>query len=136
VALYRHPRENWIEVSSYSRHWPYLFPQHGAGRRHRRPITLAGWQRAVTQTHARELIRGLLHSDGCRFVARQRRRLKYYEYTRYAFSNASADIRAIFYEHLELLGIPWTAAGVQGEQIAIATRRGVAMLDEFVGPKT
>jgi hypothetical protein len=136
VARYLHPRENWVEVSSYSRAWPTLLPQHGSGRKHERRIDLAGWQRGITHRHPRALVRGMIHSDGCRFVARQRRGGRYYEYPRYAFSNVSADIRSIFCEHLDLLGVSWTFAGPNRHQVAVATRGGVAMLDEFVGPKS
>jgi Homeodomain-like domain len=31
-------------VAMYSNHWPCLFPQHGAGRKHERQIALARWQ--------------------------------------------------------------------------------------------
>jgi hypothetical protein len=136
VAFYRHPRDNWVEVSSYSRHWRYLLPQHGVGRKHERAIVLADWQRALTHRDPPSLIRGLLHSDGCRFVARQKgRNGRTYEYARYAFSNQSTDIQKILCQHLDLLGVHWTVTGAGREQIAIATRGGVAILDEFVGPK-
>jgi hypothetical protein len=52
---------------------------------------------------------------------------------RYGFSNRSNDIKAIFCEHLDLLGIAWTRPN--DKDIAVATRAGVAALDEFVGPK-
>jgi hypothetical protein len=56
-----------------------------------------------------------------------------YAYPRYSFANESADIRGIFGDHLDLLGIPWRAAGRRN--ISIARREGVAALDAFVGPK-
>ena len=31
-----------------------------------------GWQRRITAAEPRALIRGLIHSDGCRFIAAQR----------------------------------------------------------------
>jgi len=41
------------EVSSFSKHWPCLFPQHGPGRKHERRIELVPWQRNwSTSTHA------------------------------------------------------------------------------------
>jgi hypothetical protein len=81
------------------------------------------------------LIRGLIHSDGSRFVARQRSRSrdKHYRYTRYAFSNRSGDIKRIFCEHLLLLGVEWTVASAQN--IQIAQRESVETLDRLVGPK-
>jgi hypothetical protein len=41
--------------------------------------------------------------------------------------------QAILCEHLDLLGIRWTRPNAQ--QIAIATRRDVDKLDDFVGAK-
>ena len=110
-----------------------LFPQHGRGRKHERRIVLARWQREITAVHPRELVRGLIHSDGCRFVANQRVGAKTYRYARYSFSNRSEDIKAIFCRHLDLLGIRWTRPN--GTDIAIDRRAEVAKLDAFVGPK-
>jgi len=57
-----------IEVSAYSRAWPCLFPQHGRGRKHERLIRLVDWQRELLERHPEALLRGLIHSDGCRFI--------------------------------------------------------------------
>ncbi len=78
-------------------------------------------------------MRGLIHSDGCRFVANQRAGARIYRYTRYSFSNRSDDIRAMFCASLDQLGIGWTRPNEQ--QIAIDRRSEVAKLDAFVGPK-
>ena len=51
------------------------FPQHGAGRKHLRPIVLADWQLELTHAHPGSLLRGLIHSDGCRVVNRFRTKL-------------------------------------------------------------
>jgi hypothetical protein len=120
-------------VASYWKHWPAVFPQHGPGPKHARPIVLTEWQRRITAAHPQELVRGLIHSDGCRFVAAQRVGGKTYRYSRYSFSNRSDDIRAIFCAHLDLLGIGWTRP--TAHQIAIDRRGEVAKLDAFVGPK-
>ena len=56
-----------------------------------------------------------------------------YAYPTYAFTNESPDIRRIFCDHLDLLGIPWRPAGRR--DISIARREAVAALDVFVGPK-
>lgn len=83
-----------VEVGSYSKHWPCLFPQHGPGRKHLRRIALEPWQIWVAvERNPCWLLRGLIHSDGCRAINRVRGR---YEYPRYMFSNRSADIRGIF----------------------------------------
>ena len=48
------------------KHWPCLFPQHGPGRKHERPIVLEDWQRTIVEAHPGPFLRGLFHSDGCR----------------------------------------------------------------------
>jgi len=92
---------------------PDAFPQHGPGKKHERVIRLEPWQQEVTRRYARQLLRGLIHSDGCRTVNRFRTRLPSgrlaeYSYPRYFFTNFSADIRNIFCDHCDLLGIRWT----------------------------
>ena len=57
-----------------------------------------------------------------------------YAYPRYFFTNYSADIRRIFCEHCELLGIRWTQSNARN--ISVSHRDSVALLDEFVGPKS
>jgi hypothetical protein len=39
------PAKHLVTVQSYWMHWPCLFPQHGPGPKHKRPIELAPWQR-------------------------------------------------------------------------------------------
>lgn len=115
------------------------FPQHGAGRKHKRRIELAPWQLELTRRHPKHLLRGLMHSDGCRCVNRFTVVLpkggpREYSYVRYFFSNLSGDILAIFCKHCELLGIRWTQSNHRN--ISISHRRSVALMDSFVGPKT
>jgi hypothetical protein len=125
------------EVKSYSRHWVCLFPQHGPGRKHERPIVLRAWQKCIVEAHPHELIRGLIHSDGCRTLNWTTRavagRRKRYEYPRYHFTNESVDIRNLFTDTLDTLGIAWRYNN--RNCISVARRESVAALDEFVGPK-
>jgi hypothetical protein len=121
------------EVYSYSRKWPCLFPQHGPGRKHTRRIELTAWQEALAEQSPGRLLRGLIHSDGCRVINRIRVNGKEYRYPRYFFCNHSHDIRAIFCRYCDLEGINWRPDG--WKNISIARRRSVARLDRFVGPK-
>ena len=119
--------------------WPILFPQFGPGKKHERKIELDDWQREITHQYAREFIRGLIHSDGSRCMNRFSVRLPSgrvgrYAYPRYFFTNYSADIRRIFCEHCELLGIRWPQSNPTN--ISVSHRDSVALLDEFVGPKS
>lgn len=117
-----------VELSCYSRSWPCLFPQHGPGRKHERPIVLVGWQRDLLERHAEALLRGLIHSDGCRFINTGTN----WRYPRYSFSNVSADICRIFSDACDVLGVGWTAAP---RTVYVSRKRDVARLDEFIGPK-
>ena len=119
-----------IEVASHWQHWPCLFPQHGAGRKHLRPIRLAPWQKAIVGRNRKPLVRGLIHSDGCRIIANDRGRLT----ARYHFSNLSEDIKALFCESLDAMGVHWTRPC--DRQIAIYRKNDVACLDRFIGPKS
>lgn len=115
------------------------FPQHGAGRKHLRTIVLADWQLELTHAHPGSLLRGLIHSDGCRVVNRFQTKLPSgrvaeYTYVRYFFSNLSFDIRRIFADHCELLGIRVTQSNHRN--LTVSHRRSVAVLEEIVGPKS
>jgi hypothetical protein len=118
------------EVGCFSKSWPCLFPQHGPGPKHLRPIVLTDWQREIVTHHPKPLIRGLIHSDGCRVVNKSMGR----RYLRYMFANASADIRSIFCDACDQLGISWRQP--KERDISIARRDSVALLDTFVGPKS
>ena len=117
------------EVASYSKHWPCLFPQHGPGRKHQRKIELAPWQQELVDLDPRPLVRGLLHSDGCRVL----NWVNGTPYPRYHFSNVSADIRGIFGRACDQLGIEWRPNNQYS--LSVARRGSVALLDSFVGPK-
>jgi hypothetical protein len=139
VGRNRHLTHQCIRVVGTSQRWPEAFPQHGAGRKHARKIELAPWQREVVDRYPREFLRGLLHSDGCRTVNRFKTRLPSgrvaeYAYPRWFFSNRSADIRALFCEYCERLGIRWTQSNPRN--ISISHRRSVALVDAFVPAKS
>jgi hypothetical protein len=115
------------------------FPQHGPGRKHEREIALTDWQLAITRSHPGELVRGLVHSDGCRVINRFSTRLPSgrvaeYEYVRYFFSNLSEDIRQIFWAHCSLLGIRVTQPNHRN--LAVSHRDSVAIMERIVGAKT
>jgi hypothetical protein len=140
ASVRRHRMSCERAVRVHARHpaLPFAFPQHGPGRKHLRPISLLDWQLELTERHPRELLRGLIHSDGCRTVNRFKTKLPSgrvatYEYPRYFFSNLSEDIRGIFCDHCDLLDIRWTRSNPRN--ISIAHRGSVAVIDEFVGPK-
>ncbi len=133
VATYRRKNENLDEVGSYSRHWPHLFPQHGPGRKHERKIALEPWQQLIADRYPGRLLRGLIHSDGCRVTNVIRHPKKTYAYPRYFFSNRSLDIQGIFCEACDRLGVEWRQDG--SWNVSVARRDSVAILDRHIGPK-
>jgi Homeodomain-like domain len=119
----------WNEVFSYSKSWPCLFPQHGPGRKHEREIALTDWQSRLVARWPALLLRGLIHSDGCRFQNTGRG----WSHPRYSFANHSEDIKKIFCDACDLMGLHWTLAGEK--TVYVSKKADVAILDRFVGPK-
>lgn len=129
------PREpHCVRVDTTWLQWPCLFPQHGPGRKHSRKIQLTDWQQTIVDQAPQAFLRGLIHTDGWRGMNRVHVKGKDYEYPRYQFSNRSDDIRKLFTDTADKLGVewrPWTRW-----HISVAKRDSVALLDSFIGPKT
>ena len=113
--------------------YPGIIPQHGPGRKHLRLIQLAPWQETIVAANRKPFVRGLIHSDGTRIIATERKGSYVRRAPRYAFSNKSEDIKRLFCESCNVLGVRWTRPS--DRQIAIYRKESVARLDEFVGPK-
>ncbi len=127
-------RPGCTEVYATSLHWPCLVP-HGPGRKHLRSIELTDWQREIAlDRHPDRLLRGLIHSDGCRCINRINRQDRVYEYPRYLFTNKSTDIRAIYLEACARVGVD--ARPNNRWSISVARREAVERLDKIVGPKS
>ena len=129
---------NCFQVSSYSKAWVCLLPQQGPGRKHKRRIWLADWQRELAERWPEALLRGMIHSDGARFM-NNRGRSDNWTAPRYAFRNLSSDVASIFCTACEKLGLRWTAAFPSDERkavtIYVSRKDDVARMDEFIGPK-
>jgi hypothetical protein len=127
---------NCFEIYSHSRSWPCLFPQHGPGLKHRRRIWLAEWQQELAARWPEALLRGLVHSDGHRFINTGRAG---WRHPRYGFSNVSTDITSIFCTACDKLRLRWTTAFPKDERKAVTVyvsrKEDVARMDEFIGPK-
>jgi hypothetical protein len=133
VSYVNRSGDGCVDVMMRSGHWPCLFPQHGPGRKHERLIKLRSWQESVVRAYPEPFLRGLIHTDGCRFVARDRSGPTVREYVRYSFSNRSEDIKRLFCDACDALGVGWTRAGKR--EIAVARRADVRRLESFIGPK-
>ena len=132
------PAPGCIVIAGYWKHWIHLFPQHAPGRKHDRIISLESWQARIVDNCPEQFLRGLIHSDGCRCVNTVRsvtsRATHQYSYPRYMFSQKSDDIRRMFTDTCDQLGIHWTTAN--SRNIAISRKPDVAFLDTFIGPKS
>ena len=138
VAVFHVSAPGVTVVQAHWKHWPCLFPQHGPGRKHERPIVLEPWQRAVVDDHPGDLLRGLFHSDGARvanwatrLVAGERRR---YDYPRWMFVNRSEDILGICTDALDAVDIGWRRP--RATCVAVSRRDDVRRLDALIGPKS
>lgn len=127
-----------VVVQAHWQHWPCLFPQHGPGRKHERPIALEPWQEESVRRAPGDFLRGLLHSDGARVRNWATRRvggdLKRYDYPRWQFSNRSEDILGLCCWALDLVGVAWRRSGPS--TVSVSRRAGVARLDDLVGLKS
>ncbi|WP_031487901.1 hypothetical protein [Streptomyces bicolor] len=140
-AVCRVRRKGCRDLKLHSMHLWCLFPQHGPGKKHERTIALEPWQQEIVDAHPWEFIRGLVHSDGCRITNWTTRMVggerKRYEYPRYFFTNVSDDIRQLYTDTLDKLGIEWTHCTRNGNpyNISVARKAYVALMDAHVGPK-
>jgi hypothetical protein len=123
-----------VAVRAYGNAWLCLFPQHGSGRKHHRRIALELWQQEIVDAHPAPFIRGLIQTDGWRGLNRVFVKGRWYEYPRYQFSSRSDDIRRLFTDACDRIGVAWRPWGRW--HISVARREAVARLDEFVGPKS
>jgi hypothetical protein len=126
-----------VEIGASWKHWIHLFPQHGPGPKWKRPIVMCRWQRTLIDRYPGQLLRGLIHSDGCRSLNTVHRRWSStkttYSYPRYFFKNASDDILKLFIEACDQLNLRWTQTNAR--TLAISRRADVTLLDRFIGPK-
>jgi hypothetical protein len=130
-------RQGCTIVTARWKHWTCLFPQHGPGKKHTRPIVLEIWQQEIVDAHTGPFLRGLFHSDGCRITNWTTREVrgerKRYEYPRYFFSNESTDILGLCAAALDRLGVAHRRS--RPNTISVARREAVTVLDAVVGPK-
>lgn len=91
------------------------------------------WQREICARFPDRLLRGLIHSDGCRSINTIRHPKETYRYPRYEFTNRSDDIRGIFCEYCDKVGVDWRV--MNRWNISVARRESVATLDRLIGPK-
>jgi hypothetical protein len=127
TRLHRHDGAMAI-LHTHHNHLACLFPQHGPGKKHERPIVLERWQEDLVLAAPWAFLRGCIRSDGCVFV----NRTGPYQYLSYAFDNRSADIRQLFAAVCRFVDVRCRPAGTS---VRVYRRASVALLREHVGLK-
>jgi hypothetical protein len=115
-------------LSVYSGHLPCLFPQHGVGMKHERPIVLESWQHAIVERAPFDFLKGCVWSDGCTFI----NRTGPYEYLTVDFCNKSDDIRGLFMAACDLAGVDYRA---NADRVRVNRRASVQRLVGEIGTK-
>jgi len=119
------------EIICYKNNIPEIFPQHGPGKKHTREIVLTDWQKDIVRKYPKEFIKGLIHSDGCRYVIKQSE----YEYVKYELSNRSQDILGYFDWACSLIGVD-TRRHSGSRASILRTQKDVDCFESFIGPKS
>jgi hypothetical protein len=114
---------------TYSGHLTCLFPQHGPGKKHARPIALEPWQNDIVAAEPWAFLRGCIRSDGCVYI----NRTGPYEYLSYCFDNLSADIRGLFAATCSRVGVEYR---LNGTSVRVYRRASDQLLLDHVGLKS
>ena len=138
VDLVKYRDGDCFAVSVYSGHLSCLFPQHGEGKKHERPIELESWQQLIVDAEPWAFIRACIWTDGCSFINRTDvHRAEPYEYLSYDFCNHSDDIVALFLAACDRVGVRTrpncNPRGIW--HVRINQRPSVALMLERVGQK-
>lgn len=128
-ATFRGKGEEAVVVNSYAAEWLVLFPHHGPGRKHLRKVELLPWQVGIVNEHTAAFLRGLIHSDGCRYDRKVGGKI----YPAYEFSNESVDIMEMCELACSRLGVRFRRPSTN--QLSVARRADVRVLDELIGAK-
>lgn len=143
VNKWKHTNANCVDVYIYSNDIPKLFPQHGKGRKHERKIALESWQKDIINEHPLLFIKGLMQSDGSRFI----RNIENRSYASYIFCNVSKDIIDILYDVCIGVGLSPTIISLDNKKYKYSRstnilyrlnfnkRKDVELLDNVIGTK-
>ena len=92
-----------------------------------------GWQHGIADEYPWRFLRGLIQSDGSRYINTIKHPKQTYAYPRYEFCNRSEDILALFAEYCDKVGVEWRR--MNAVSISVARRNSVELMDRFIGPK-
>lgn len=118
-----------VVLCVYHAHLSCLFPQHGPGKKHDRPIVLERWQEDLILAAPWAFLRGCIRSDGSAYINRTGK----YEYLSYCFDNYSQEILELFAAVCRFVGLE---PRLNRRSVRIYRRASVALMEEHVGLKT
>ena len=131
-------KKSCVEIYVYSNNVLNYFPQHGVGKKSQRKIFLLPWQENILNMFRTQFLRGLFHSDGCRYLHPKAG-------IRYSFVNTSVDIINLFENYLNKENIAYKTREVPpskcypnaspAQVVDIYRREETKKLDTFLGAK-
>lgn len=137
--IYNPKNSNCNQVKLYSRKIIDLFPQHGAGAKHARKLTILDWQMRIISEYPEQFIRGCIQSDGCIYqqIIKNKKGGKT-SYKRYNFVNKSEDIMDLFLSTLKLVGVNKEKYWHESRQIFVAQnfpQESIKILEQIISCK-
>lgn len=140
VMVRKRKEANCAVISMTSLRLDEMFP-HGKGSKHTRKIVLRDWQKEIVKLFPENFIKGMMESDGCRYVPRKK---ECPTYVIYQFANCSLDLHGFLQEAAAQIGLEFTfrARKSNGEKdrtqmflTSFNKKTSVELLDSFVGIK-
>jgi hypothetical protein len=116
------------EISVYKSNLVEIFPQHGPGKKHLRKLELADWQKEIIAKYPKEFIKGLMHSDGCRYLVN--------DAVKYELKNYSNDILDFFEWACSLINVDTRRHSKNKTATILRKKKDVDIFETFLGPKS
>lgn len=101
--------QNRVEIMTFSKNLPIMFPQHGLGKKKNREIKLTEWQEEIIDT--KMLVKGLIVSNGTIFRNEETNSINI------KFYNRSSDITDIFENYISKLNFKYNRFATNGHHV-------------------
>lgn len=136
ITIYYKNKPSCNELVIYNKQLIHYFPQHDIGKKHEREIMLLPWQENIINLYPHDFIKGLFHSDGCRFISNNR--------IIYQFTNCSIDIINLYSNILNKLNIEHRVRKktmgkknvTQAYNVFVNKKIYIPIMESFLGPKS
>lgn len=146
-GIVKRKNSNSVDVYGYSKIIPILFPHIGKGLKHNRKIILTFWQQKLINKFPWEFLKGLIQTDGSRYLQTISGKSEYKQYLKYNFTNCSKDITDFLLHTCNTLQLRPTVhsrnslrnnrkTGAIKYTVTFNKLEDVNRLEMFIGPKT